>query len=215
MRQERIPIAREGYPFIGAAAWATLVGAVLGYQLVALVLFFLTLFILNFFRDPERVTPAEEEAIIAPADGKVIVVEQVNDERFSADRLWKISIFMNVFNVHVNRIPCAGVVKEIAYVPGRFLAADHRQAHLLNEYCATTIRTDRDEEVTVVQVAGLIARRIVCRIETGDRVRPGQRYGMIRFGSRLDIYLPLSANIVTTVGQKTRCGETVIARWPS
>lgn len=212
MLKERLPIAPEGIPFIGYAAFLTLLSAILGFSLITLLLILLTTFVLLFFRDPERVVPQDEKAVISPADGKVIVVDQVLDERFCSEKVWKISIFMNVFNVHVNRMPISGTVARIRYVPGSFLAADNKEAHLKNEYCAVTVHCDQGGELTVVQIAGLIARRIVCRAQTGDRVDAGIRYGMIRFGSRLDVYLPLSADIVTSRGQIVRAGETVVAR---
>ncbi|MBE0582659.1 MAG: phosphatidylserine decarboxylase family protein [Desulfofustis sp.] len=212
MLKERIPIAREGIPFIGYAAFLTLISAVLDFPAATLVLLVISTFVLMFFRDPERVIPPDSNAVISPADGKVIVVEQVVDERFFTERVWKISIFMNVFNVHVNRIPIAGTVETVRHVPGAFLAADNKDAHLKNEFCAVTIRTRQDARLTVVQIAGLIARRIVCRTETGDQVLAGQRYGLIRFGSRLDVYLPITATITTEVGQTSRSGETILAR---
>ncbi len=212
MRTERIPIAREGVPFIGYAAFLTLTCALLGLQTATLVLVLITTFVSMFFRDPDRITPVENDVVIAPADGKIIVVEQVVDERFSPERVWKISIFMDIFNVHVNRIPIAGTIERIRHVPGAFLAADNKDAHLKNEYCAMTIAVRENVRLTVVQIAGLIARRIVCRAEPGESVHAGQRYGLIRFGSRLDLYLPITATMTTKVGQKSRAGETILAR---
>ncbi len=212
MLDERIPVAREGVPFIGASAFLTLLCAILGYAWPTLLLLLVTTFIMMFFRDPERIVPREKDAIVSPADGKVIVAEKVVDERFSAEQTWKISVFMNVFNVHVNRIPCAATVTRVHHVPGAFLAADNQDAHLKNEYCAITLKTDTDAELTVVQIAGLIARRIVCRAEPGDRVTAGERYGLIRFGSRLDIYLPNTAEVAVRPGETVRAGESILAR---
>ncbi len=212
MRTERIPIAREGVPFIGYTAFLTLICALLGFPTATLVLVLISTFVLMFFRDPDRITPIDNDAVIAPADGKIIVVEQVVDERFCPERVWKISIFMNIFNVHVNRIPIAGTIERISHVPGTFLAADSKDAHLKNEYCALTIGIRENVKLTVVQIAGLVARRIVCRTEPGETVQAGQRYGMIRFGSRLDIYLPITATITTEVGRKSRAGESILAR---
>jgi len=212
MRTERIPIAREGVPFIGYTVFLTVTCALLGFQIATLVLVLISTFVLMFFRDPDRITPADSDAVIAPADGKVIVVEQVVDERFCPERVWKISIFMNIFNVHVNRIPIAGTIEHISHVPGVFMAADNKDAHLKNEYCALTIGVKENVRLTVVQIAGLIARRIVCRTEPGETVRAGERYGLIRFGSRLDLYLPITATITTEVGQKSRAGESILAR---
>jgi len=212
MLKPQIPVAKEGYPFIGYAAFLTLISALSGYPALTLLLVLVTTFVLMFFRDPERVVPEEENTIISPADGKIIFNERVRDERFSAFEVRKISIFMNVFNVHVNRIPATGRVKSVRYVPGVFLSADNDNAHLKNEYCAVTMTTETGKEVTFVQIAGLIARRIVCWLEADDAVAKGQRFGLIRFGSRVDMYLPLEALSNVEIGQKVRAGETVIAR---
>jgi len=211
MRKERIPVAREGYPFIGYAAFLTLVSSVLGCPWTTLALIIVTTFVLLFFRDPERITPALERGVIAPADGKVIFVEETRDERFSKDTTVKISIFMNVFNVHVNRIPMRGTVRTVTHVPGAFLAADSEKAHLNNEYCAVELEVDDNRSITVVQIAGLIARRIVCRLDPGDQVSAGERFGMIRFGSRVDLYLPKEAHPVVKVGEKVTAGESLLA----
>jgi len=211
MREPKIPIAKEGYPFIFYSAFVTLISALFGSLLMTLVLLAITSFILMFFRDPERMTPEGGNCVIAPADGKVIVSEPVRDVRFSEDELLKVSIFMNVFDVHVNRVPLSGTVKRVVYVPGTFLAADNEQAGLKNEYCAVTVTGSDDREVTFVQIAGLIARRIVCWIESGDSVTRGRRFGLIRFGSRVDIYLPKESEIVVRLGQKVTAGETIIA----
>lgn len=211
MRKERIPVAREGFPFIGYAAFFTLVSALLGWQLIALLLVIVTTFILMFFRDPERLTPDITRGVISPADGKVIIVEKTTDERFSKDEVLKISIFMNVFNVHVNRIPFNGTVEKILHMPGAFLAADSEKAHLNNEYCAVSINVGDNRSVTMVQIAGLIARRIVCRIEAGDHVSAGERFGLIRFGSRVDLYLPKESHASVKVGDKVTAGESLLA----
>lgn len=157
-----IPVAKEGYPFIGYAVFLTIIAAILGLKIVTLILIALTTFVLMFFRDPERFIPPGDTCVLSPADGKIIVAETVRDERFSEHEQLKISIFMNVFNVHVNRIPVSGTIQKITYVPGKFLAADNKNAHLKNEYSAVTITTEKGQELTVVQIAGLIARRIVC-----------------------------------------------------
>ncbi|MCG6929760.1 MAG: phosphatidylserine decarboxylase family protein [Desulfofustis sp.] len=211
MKRERIPIAREGVPFIGYLAFLALVAAVLGYQFTSLLLVAITTFVLLFFRDPERLTPAVERGVIAPADGKVIRVEKTVDERFAEDQVLKISIFMNVFNVHVNRVPFSGTVSGVTHMAGSFLAADSDKAHLLNEYCAVALDVGNNRRITVVQVAGLIARRIVCRLEPGDRVSAGERFGLIRFGSRVDLYLPKESHPVVTVGDKVTAGESLLA----
>lgn len=211
MQEPKIPIAKEGYPFILYSAFITIISALYGSLLITLLLFAITTFILMFFRDPERIAPEGDNTILSPADGKVIVSELVKDVRFSENDLLKISIFMNVFNVHVNRVPITGTVTSVVHVPGAFLAADNEQAGLKNEYCAVTLITPDQKEVTFVQIAGLIARRIVCWIEPKDPVIRGRRFGLIRFGSRVDIYLPKDSEIVVSPGQKVTAGETVIA----
>ena len=155
--------------------------------------------------------PEDSNAVVCPADGKVIVVREVEDERFLPGKTIKISIFMNVFNVHVNRIPLAGTVERVFLSPGRFFAADKEKAVLHNEFCALTIATPTQQRYAVVQIAGLIARRIVCRAEKGDQVIAGQRYGLIRFGSRVDLYLPLNSQVLVREGQTVTAGETVLA----
>lgn len=211
MIEPKIPVAKEGYPFIGYSAFITIVSALLGYPLIVLVMFIVTTFILIFFRDPERFTPSGEDDIVSPADGKIIVSELVKDVRFSDTDVMKISIFMNVFNVHVNRVPVSGTVKQVKHVPGVFLAADNEQAHLKNEYCAVTITDRSNREITFVQIAGLIARRIVCWLEPEDMVNRGRRFGLIRFGSRVDIYLPKESQVVVKLGQNVTAGETILA----
>lgn len=211
MKKERIPIAAEGYPFIGYSALLTILSGLFGFPLITLILLITTTFILMFFRDPERTTPEIDRGVLSPADGRIIFVETTRDERFADEDVLKISIFMNVFNVHVNRIPFSGTVSKVRHVPGSFLAADSEKAHLNNEYCAVTIITDNDRELTMVQIAGLIARRIICRLETGDTIKCGERYGLIRFGSRVDLYLPRQSNPAVKVGDKVVAGESLLA----
>ncbi len=212
MKEPVIPVANEGYPFIGYVVFLTLISALLGFTIITLLLIAVSTFVLMFFRDPERFIPAEDDAVICPADGKIIVAERVRDERFSEEELLKISIFMNVFNVHVNRNPVTGIIRSVTHVPGKFLAADNEKAHLKNEYCAIQINTEKGQEITVVQIAGLIARRIICWLEPGDAVMAGHRFGLIRFGSRVDLFLPVDTRLAVSVGQKVTAGETVLGR---
>ena len=209
MLKSQVPIAEEGYPFIGYAAFLTLLSAILGWPAATIILLAVTTFIILFFRDPERLAP-EEDGILSPADGKIIVAETVKDVRFSDQEMVKVSIFMNVFDVHVNRVPASGTVDKVEYVPGKFIAADNDKAHLKNEYCAVTITTPEGKKLTFVQIAGLIARRIVCRLEPGDAVVRGRRFGLIRFGSRVDVYLPAETRLRVRVGEKVRAGSTVL-----
>ena len=210
MQPTDFPLAREGMPFILFGGFATLILALTGPPFPALLCLVVTGWMIYFFRDPSRILPETAGAIISPADGKVIVAREIEDDRFLQARVLKVSIFMNIFNVHVNRIPFAGTVERVVFSPGQFYAADKDKAALLNEYCAVTIAAG-DFRYTVVQIAGLIARRIVCRAEAGDRVMTGQRYGLIRFGSRLDIYLPATVQLAVREGQKVRAGESILA----
>ena len=210
MKEQHIPVAREGYPFIGFAAFVTIIFALLDYDIIAFWAMLLTGFVLYFFRDPSRIIPAAPDALVSPADGKVILVEKVFDDRFVNEQVYKVSIFMNVFSVHVNRAPFPGTVNAITYSPGRFYSADTERGALENEFCAVTMATDSGQRFAVVQVAGLIARRIVCWAELGDSLSRGQRFGLIRFGSRVDLYLPLKTQLEISPGQKVKAGETVL-----
>jgi phosphatidylserine decarboxylase len=210
MQKTELPLALEGFPFIFFSGFAALVFSLLGWPIPALLCLLLTAFCVYFFRDPSRVLPEAANAIVCPADGKVIIIDEIDDTRFLGQRVRKISIFMNVFDVHVNRIPLAGTVERVLMSPGKFYSADKDKAVLHNEYCALTLTTPDQQRYTVVQIAGLIARRIVCRAEKGDQVLAGERFGMIRFGSRVDLYLPLSTRISCTLGERVRAGETVL-----
>jgi len=214
MISPQIPIAKEGYPFIAFSAFVTLILAVLGYDLLALPALALTTFIVCFFRDPERIGPISEDALISPADGKVILIEKIIDNQYLLGQVYKISIFMNVFNIHVNRVPVSGTVEKVLYTPGKFYSADSDRGALHNEHCATILQSSRGHRLAFVQVAGLIARRIVCWLEVDDKVRRGQRFGLIRFGSRVDLYIPTQTQLEIAVGQKVKAGETVIGYLP-
>jgi phosphatidylserine decarboxylase len=210
MLTPQVPVAKEGYPFIGFAAFCTVVLALLDLPVATTISFVVVTFVLCFFRDPERFVPPRQDALVSPADGKVIHVEKVLENPFTGGEVMKISIFMNVFNVHVNRIPFNGKVEKIIYKPGKFYSADSAQGGLENEYCATVISTPQGKELAFVQIAGLIARRIVCWLEPGDEVARGRRFGLIRFGSRVDLYLPLETEVLIKEGDKVRAGETVL-----
>ncbi len=215
MKKMRIPVAKEGYPFILLAAFAAFLAAILGYDMVSLVGFLLTTFVLFFFRDPERVIPDEDDVLVSPADGRIILIEKVFDDRFVKEHVYKVSIFMNVFNVHVNRMPFAGTVDRIQYSAGSFYSANTQRGALNNEFCALTLITPQKRKIAVVQVAGLIARRIVCWATKGDSLEKGQRFGIIRFGSRVDLYLPSNVQLEVSNGQKVKAGETVLGYLPS
>jgi phosphatidylserine decarboxylase len=213
----RIPIHREGVPFI---AIFIAVNACLFWLSVILGALFLplTLWCVAFFRDPERTPPPGEHLVISPADGVLLpVVEATPPEELElgSEPRKRLSIFMNVFDVHVNRMPVSGEIIALSYRPGRFFNASFDKASVHNERMAARLRRngslDPAADLAVVQIAGLIARRIVCDLKVGDRVVKGARYGMIRFGSRLDVYLPLSARIVIKEGSVTKAGVTVLA----
>ncbi len=210
MKTPQIPIAKEGYPFIAFSAFLTLILAILGYDLLTLPALALTTFALYFFRDPERIGPVSDDALISPADGKVILIEKIIDDQYLLGQVYKVSIFMNVFNVHVNRAPVNGTVEKILYSPGKFYSADSDRGAMHNEHCAVLLRTPSGHRMAFVQVAGLIARRIVCWLEPGDQVQRGQRFGLIRFGSRVDLYIPTQTQIEVAIGQKVKAGETVL-----
>jgi phosphatidylserine decarboxylase len=212
MLAPQVPVAKEGYPFIGAAAFCTLLLALLDFPVATGIAFFLSLFVLGFFRDPERLSPEGEraDALVSPADGKIIVIEKSIDSLFTGTEAVKVSIFMNVFNVHVNRIPCTGTVNRVVYKPGKFYSADSAKGGLENEYCAAVITAENGKKLAFVQIAGLIARRIVCWLEPGDEIVRGKRFGLIRFGSRVDLYLPEGTEITVQVGDKVRAGESVL-----
>ncbi len=216
MHKVNVPVAKEGIPFLGVSALATVVFALLQIKAVAIPCLLLTGFILYFFRDPERIIPVGAGLITSPADGKVIEIQEEQQEPFfSTGSARRISIFMNIFDCHVNRAPVSGRVIDITYREGRFLSANKKRAMAENERAAMLLEDEKGRRVTVVQVAGLIARRIVCWAEPGDLLKRGQRYGMIRFGSRLDVYLPLSAKVHVEKGQKVRAGQSVLGKMES
>ena len=205
-----IPFAKEGVPFIGAAVGVTLLAGWLGWIIVAVGAAILTLFVSWFFRNPSRVIPQGPRLVVAPGDGKVLAIEKEFESRFIKDRSIRISIFLNVFDVHINRVPCEGVIEDVQYQPGMFLVASKPDATLRNEQNALMIRTVQGTKVLCVQVAGLIARRIVCWISPGDRAVCGERFGLIRFGSRMDTFLPVGTVINVAVGDHVKGGETIL-----
>jgi phosphatidylserine decarboxylase len=167
-------------------------------------------FVVQFFRDPPRAVPGDERTVVAPADGRVVAVERAEDPYLRRQAL-KVSVFMNVFNVHSNRSPVDGEVKRSWYNPGAFFNAELDKASLENERSALWLRADAGADVTCVQIAGLIARRILCYAKAGDHLRRGDRFGFIRFGSRVDVYLPEGARVRVALGEKVRAGSTILA----
>ena len=203
-------MVKEGYYFglpllvLGGAAYLA------QWTLVAVVLVCLALFVFSFFRDPERIIPAEPGAIVSPGDGRVVVVTDEDDAGRPGTR---ISIFLAVWNVHVNRAPAAGVITKMEYRPGKFLAAMRERASMENEQNVFTLSTDAGDMV-FKQIAGLIARRVVSWKQEGERVARGERIGLVRFGSRVDVWLPKDSEILVKVGENVKGGSSVLARWP-
>jgi phosphatidylserine decarboxylase len=204
-------IAREGWPFL---AIAFVVAALADYFFGAwsIPFWIIFIFILQFFRDPARTIPQNPNAVLSPADGRIVVVEKTMDPYAGREAL-KISVFMNVFNVHSNRSPVDGSIEKVNYFPGKFVNADLDKASTENERNALVITAANGQTVTCVQVAGLIARRILCYVHAGDKLTRGQRYGFIRFGSRVDVYLPLTATPKVAVGDKVSATETILAEF--
>ena len=208
-------IHREGWPFIVAAGLFNLVLFLAAPPLGWLFLI-VTVWVVAFFRDPERVTPTAENLVICPADGRLLPIvnaEPPPELHLPQGTYIRLSIFMNVFNVHVNRIPCNGTVTTLAYRPGKFFNASFDKASAENERMGIRLTTESGQDIGLVQIAGLVARRIVCNVREGQSVCRGVRFGIIRFGSRVDVYLPDGVRVLVTAGQSVRAGETVLAEF--
>ncbi|MBZ0157732.1 MAG: phosphatidylserine decarboxylase family protein [Alphaproteobacteria bacterium] len=201
--------APEGYPFFAFFGGITVLSFLAGGPWIALVPFLLTLFMGYFFRDPERSIPGGEEAFVSPADGRIIQIRPVEEAQYLKGRAVEISIFMSPLNVHVNRAPCDGVVEAVVHSPGKFLSAFKPEASLCNENIVMLLK-GKECRVLVRQVAGAIARRAVCRVRAGHSLKKGERYGIIKFSSRLDVFLPENTVITVQVGDKVRAGETIL-----
>ncbi len=211
------PPHKAGYPFIIGGIAVAVIGLLLWYPLTWLGLLF-TVFCLYFFRDPERVLPPRQDVFVAPADGLVVSIEQAippAELGLAPEPRTRVAIFLSVLDVHVNRAPIAGTVQKIAYHPGLFLSAAEDKASDDNERNSLLLRTAGGQDVVVVQIAGLIARRILCEVAEGQTLLAGQRFGIIRFGSRTDLYLPPGCQPLVAVGQRMIGGETVIAELPA
>ena len=205
-------VAREGWPFLAIAVLVAVIASwLVGWW--SLPFWLVAIFILQFFRDPPRAVPGDGYTVVSPADGRVVAVEPARDPYLERDAI-KISVFMNVFNVHSNRSPVDGEVKRCWYNPGRFFNAALDKASAENERNALWLRTSEGADITCVQIAGLIARRILCYVREGDRVARGQRFGFIRFGSRVDVYVPQGATLKAALGDKVFATSTVIALLP-
>ncbi len=203
-------IAREGWPFL-AISLVLAVAVSLWCATWSIPLWIIFVFVLQFFRDPAREIPQDPGVVLAPADGRVIKVERTTDPYGGREAIL-VSVFMNVFNVHSNRSPVDGTVEKVQYFPGKFVNADLDKASAENERNAVVVKTTDGQTVTFVQVAGLIARRILCYIKAGDVLTRGQRYGFIRFGSRVDVYLPLTATVKVSIGDKVSATTTILAK---
>ncbi len=210
MLKPSVGVALEGLPYIIISAFTTLLFAILGCWFMALLLLGVTCFIGHFFRDPERVAPEDAEAVSSPADGKVIKVTRELDP-VSGEERQVIAIFMNLLDVHVNRMPVSGKVELIRYVPGKFFNASFDKASKDNERNIVVVTGKGNQRFTMVQIAGLVARRIVCWAEPGDKLKRGERFGLIKFGSRVDLYIPDGYVPSVSVGQKVTAGETALA----
>src|SRR5262245_4503479 len=208
-------LAREGVAFVMALGVATLVVNLLGYWWIGLALLVLTLAVASFFRDPERVVPRGDH-VVSPADGRVVAVDrEAHPETVSGETFQRVAIFMSPANVHVNRVPSSGEVVSVKHTAGRFLAAYDERSSMENERNEVVLRDPRGRLTVFVQVAGLLARRIVCNLHPGQHVEQGDRFGLIMFGSRVDVYLSPSARVLVRVGDRVRAGSVVLAEYPA
>lgn len=203
-----LKIAKQGYPFIALSLALTIISFFIWLWIVPFASI-VTIFMVYFFRDPERVIPWEKDVFVAPADGKVIMIEKVKEDRYLNGEAIEISIFMSPLDVHVNRSPCDGKVKSVVYSPGKFLSAFKYEASLKNENITMLLETEYGD-IIVRQVAGFLARRAVCWVKEGDFLRRGERFGIIKFSSRVDLFLPLNTEVKVKMGEKVRAGETII-----
>lgn len=211
MQKPSIGLTPEGWPIIGLCALSSLIFSLFGCWPMSLLFLVLTWFSCHFFRDPERVVPQGAGLAVSPADGRVIRIDQRIDPISGQSRTC-ICVFMNVFSVHVNRAPVAGTVTDIHYHAGAFVNAAWDKAATNNERCAYAVQDSAGDVFTFVQIAGLIARRIVCRVDTGDNLARGERFGMIRFGSRVDLYVPAAYSPAVSIGEQVFAGQSVLAR---
>lgn len=209
---ENFPVAQEGFPFLLVTLGISLAFAIGGLWQGTILGILISSYILFFFRNPERIPPAGVDQMASPADGKVIFVGSSTEKDFLNEQRTKISIFMSLFDVHINRVPVDGTVKGLKYHPGRFLAAFDDRSSEENERNAMLLETSRGETMVMVQIAGLIARRIICYPSQGSFIMKGQRFGLIQFGSRVDIYLPTGAEALVKVGDRVFGGESLLAK---
>ncbi|UCH80817.1 MAG: phosphatidylserine decarboxylase family protein [Nitrospiraceae bacterium] len=204
-----LQLAKEGYPFIIFFAAVTILSIIFRAHWVTVAALVLTLFMFYFFRDPDRAAVPDINSFYAPADGKVIQIRETFEDELLKEQMIEISIFMNAFNVHVNRVPCKGLVQEVKYYPGRFKAAFKEDASKANEHINMVMEC-KHGTVMLRQVAGLLARRAVCRVKPGDSLEQGERYGIIKFSSRVDTFLPLGTEVKVQSGDRVKAGETLL-----
>ena len=208
--KHRWPIAKEGIPILIPVALLTIFLGWMGWMVLTSLGILLTLFIAFFFRNPKRKIPSLQNIILSPADGRIIHVGACEENRFLREKALKVSIFMSLFDVHINRAPASGRILERSYHPGRFLVANVEKSSLLNEQNAFILETEDRFKILLVQIAGFVARRIVCYPKAGDTLKSGEIFGMIRFGSRIDLYLPLEVKPIVRLGQHVKGGESII-----
>jgi phosphatidylserine decarboxylase len=210
MKENQWPIAKEGLPFLIPMALLTLIFIGIGHKVLMVLGILGTLFIAFFFRNPKRKIPTLDHIILSPADGRIIHVGECEEGRFLNQKALRVSIFMSLFDVHINRAPVSGEILQRSYHPGRFSIASHEKASLFNEQNAFVMETEDRFRILLVQIAGFVARRIVCYPKAGDKLRMGEIFGMIRFGSRVDLYLPPEVQPIVRVGQHVKGGESII-----
>ena len=210
MTQNRWPIAKEGLPFLIPIALLTILLGFMGWEVLTYLGILLVLFIAFFFRNPKRKIPSLQNIILSPADGKIIYVGECEEDRFLKERALKVSIFMSLLDVHINRTPATGKVLERSYHPGQFFVANAEKSSLLNEQNAFILETEDRLKILLIQIAGFVARRIVCYAKAGDTLRMGEIFGLIRFGSRIDLYLPIEVKPIVRIGQHVKGGESII-----
>lgn len=206
-------IAREGYPFLIFSGMLAVFFFIVGWIPAVAVSVALGIFVAYFFRNPVRSIPEGKDVIVSPADGRVISVSEVKDVPFLEGPATKVSIFMSVLNVHINRMPVSAEVKDVAYHTGKFLVASLDKASEHNERNTLMLEDDKGRRMTMTQIAGLVARRIVCYVRPGDRKGVGDRFGLIRFGSRVDLHIPTPHSIEVSVGDRVKGGSSIIGRW--
>ena len=210
MKQNRWPIAKEGLPFLIPAVLLTILWGIAGWRAWMYLGILFSLFLAYFFRNPKRKISDLQNVILSPADGRIVHVGECQEERFLKEKTLKVSIFMSLFDVHLNRTPISGKVVERNYLPGRFLVASVEKSSLLNEQNAMILESEDRFRILLVQIAGFVARRIVCYAKAGDLLRKGEIFGLIRFGSRVDLYLPPEVKPIVRVGQHVKGGESII-----